>query len=208
VSKYADQLEIERPPEWPWLLAETLITDGLREAKRREERGPVGEILHLGLRESAAYAAAKTQEIEAVVKEIMRIGQKELLAAIENAFATGDSTNLRGACGRLVELAGRLHAWEGAFHNVKFHRGVADILDRFSMLGRELAGRLEKLAAVLGDVGRKGPPSPGEIEPLFDAPPWLWDLNHEVNQRTRIYRIRNALLWILVIGLLVWFVAW
>lgn len=183
----AQQIALDRPRFWEYLLTEELLKSKLTIIKRGFNDLQRGLIFRPSVpmkgREFIPWVGARCRDLESLVRLIKIAVEEELPRAWGPLGVAGDVVHILAAVNKLNQACTELLNWEIELGSVIPPEAFVNLKERMKGWTSQLLSEMERLAEELGKPFRQPNPS-GQytINLVFEAPPGVDELVAEVQR--------------------------
>jgi hypothetical protein len=188
-SPRAQNLAIERPPAWEYLLTIELLEGALRDVRRRyndvNENRAFRKARILGGKDFTRIVQEKMSDILTIMAVFESCIRKEIPAAWGPPGQPGDALEIKSAVDKFAAGCSELVEWESEMASLRPPEAFTKVQSLMRGLTSQILGELERFADELGKPFAQSLPTPGqtiEINLKFDFPEGRID---EITEETR-----------------------
>lgn len=186
----AQNLAIERPPYWEYLLTLELLRPKLRHVRRKYDDVRAGRTLErarvLSGKDFFAIVKEKMNDLESWVQVMKFCLETEIPGSWGEPGEPGDPIEIKHAVDKFVQVADSLVQWEGEILSLRPPEMFRDLRSLLNGTTASFLESMETFARLLGEPFEAGEPTPGSVVNLslnIDFPQGKIDQIHSEMER-------------------------
>ena len=202
-SPRAQNLAIERPPYWEYLLTLELLWPKLRYVRRKYDDVRAGRILQrariLSGKDFYSILKEKMNDLESWMQVMKFCAETEIPASWGEPGEPGDPIEIKHAVDRFIHTADALVQWEGDILSLRPPELFRDLQALLNGTTASFLESMEKFAQLLGEPFEAGEPTPGTVVNLrliIDFPDGKIDEIHSEMERVTTLLERDPERWL------------